>query len=188
MAPEQVRRELSDRRADVFSLGVVLYELLTDVKPFRGESLAQIRDAVLNHEPPLANKIDPAVRRRSPPSQRGRWPRIPSTASARRARSRASCASGWTRIRPARTARRLRRSSRRPSGAAAWCSAPAVAAGVAAVMAAVATWFVLMPTAPALADAGATLSEARSTRAATDVATPMPARPTDAARDDGGRA
>ena len=61
MAPEQVRRELADRRADVFSLGVVLYELLTDVKPFRGESLAQIRDAVLNHEPPLANKVDPAV-------------------------------------------------------------------------------------------------------------------------------
>ena len=61
MAPEQVRREVSDRRADVFSLGVVLYELLTDVKPFRGESLAQIRDAVLNHEPPLANKVDPAV-------------------------------------------------------------------------------------------------------------------------------
>ena len=61
MAPEQVRREVSDRRADVFSLGVVLYELLTDVKPFGGESLAQIRDAVLNHEPPLANKVDPAV-------------------------------------------------------------------------------------------------------------------------------
>ena len=61
MAPEQVRREPADRRADVFSLGVVLYELLTDVKPFRGESLAQIREAVLHHEPPLASKVDPAV-------------------------------------------------------------------------------------------------------------------------------
>jgi len=61
MAPEQVRRESTDRRADVFSLGVVLYELLTDVKPFRGESLAQIRDAVQNHEPPLANRVDPTV-------------------------------------------------------------------------------------------------------------------------------
>ena len=61
MAPEQVRRENIDRRADVFSLGVVLYELLTDTKPFRGESLAQIRDAVLHHEPPLASKVDPAV-------------------------------------------------------------------------------------------------------------------------------
>ncbi len=61
MAPEQVRRELSDRRADVFSLGVVLYELLTDTKPFNGETLAQIREAVLHLEPPLASKLDPAV-------------------------------------------------------------------------------------------------------------------------------
>ena len=61
MAPEQVKREVSDRRADVFSLGVVLYELLTDTKPFRGDTLAQIRDAVLNHEPPLASKVDATV-------------------------------------------------------------------------------------------------------------------------------
>ncbi len=61
MAPEQMRRQPADRRADVFSLGVVLYELLTDSKPFRGESLNEIRDAVLNHEPPLASKVDPTV-------------------------------------------------------------------------------------------------------------------------------
>ncbi len=61
MAPEQMRREPADRRADVFSLGVVLYELLTDTKPFRGESLNEIREAVLTHEPPLASKVDPAV-------------------------------------------------------------------------------------------------------------------------------
>jgi serine/threonine-protein kinase len=61
MAPEQVRRENADRRADVFSLGVVLYELLTDTKPFRGESLAEIRDAVLHHDAPLASKVDPSV-------------------------------------------------------------------------------------------------------------------------------
>ncbi|MDQ6638735.1 MAG: serine/threonine protein kinase, partial [Pseudomonadota bacterium] len=61
MAPEQVRRESADRRADVFSLGVVLYELLTDVKPFRGESLTQIREAVLRLDPPLASKVDPTV-------------------------------------------------------------------------------------------------------------------------------
>ena len=61
MAPEQVLRETVDRRADVFSLGVVLYELLTDLKPFRGESLAQIRDAVLHQDAPLASKVDPTV-------------------------------------------------------------------------------------------------------------------------------
>jgi eukaryotic-like serine/threonine-protein kinase len=61
MAPEQVRQETVDRRADVFSLGVVLYELLTDLKPFRGSTLTEITDAVLKHDPPLANKIDANV-------------------------------------------------------------------------------------------------------------------------------
>ena len=61
MAPEQVRQEPVDRRADVFSLGVVLYELLTDLKPFRGATLDEITSAVLTHEPPLANVVDPAV-------------------------------------------------------------------------------------------------------------------------------
>ena len=61
MAPEQVRQEAVDRRADVFSLGVVLYELLTDVKPFRGNTLAEITAAVLKHEPPLADAVDANV-------------------------------------------------------------------------------------------------------------------------------
>ena len=61
MAPEQARQETVDRRADVFSLGVVLYELLTDLKPFRGNTLAEITTAVLKHEPPLANQVDPTV-------------------------------------------------------------------------------------------------------------------------------
>jgi len=171
MAPEQVRRELSDRRADVFSLGVVLYELLTDVKPFRGESLAQIRDAVLNHEPPLANKVDAAV---------------PKALAAIAARAMAKDPDH--RFRSARSfAHELRQwLDENPTGADGEKTAPpaalpvrrsrvvlgaAVAAGVAAVMAAVATWFVLMPAAPVAADTGATASEARSTRpAATDVA------------------
>ena len=61
MAPEQVRREPTDRRVDVFSLGVVLYELLTDQKPFRGETLKEITTAVLMHEPELASKVDQNV-------------------------------------------------------------------------------------------------------------------------------
>ena len=61
MSPEQVRKEPGDRRTDVFSLGVVLYELLTDVKPFDGDSLKNITQAVLNHEPPLASKVDKTV-------------------------------------------------------------------------------------------------------------------------------
>ena len=61
MSPEQARFETVDRRADVFSLGVVLYELLTDLKPFRGGTLSEITNAVLKHDPPLANKIDPNI-------------------------------------------------------------------------------------------------------------------------------
>jgi eukaryotic-like serine/threonine-protein kinase len=61
MAPEQVRHETVDKRGDVFSLGVVLYELLTNVKPFRGSTLEEINTAVLEHQPPLAHVVDPAV-------------------------------------------------------------------------------------------------------------------------------
>jgi serine/threonine-protein kinase len=61
MSPEQVRQQPVDRRADVFSLGVVLYELLTDLKPFRGGSLAEITTAVLEHEPPLAHLVNKDV-------------------------------------------------------------------------------------------------------------------------------
>ncbi|MBS0435489.1 MAG: serine/threonine protein kinase [Proteobacteria bacterium] len=61
MAPEQVRQQPVDRRADVFSLGVVLYELLTDKKPFTGRTLTEITGAVLDHKPPRADEIAPGV-------------------------------------------------------------------------------------------------------------------------------
>jgi serine/threonine-protein kinase len=124
MAPEQVRRELSDRRADVFSLGVVLYELLTDVKPFRGESLAQIRDAVLNHEPPLANKVDPAVPKALAAIAARAMAKDPEHRF-RSARSFARELRQWLDENPpAPTARRPAPFVAPPSGAAASCSAP----------------------------------------------------------------
>lgn len=61
MAPEQARQQTVDRRADVFSLGVVLYELLTDKKPFRGSTLSEITTAVIEHKPPRADEIEPNV-------------------------------------------------------------------------------------------------------------------------------
>ena len=61
MSPEQIRQDPVDRRTDVFSLGVVLYELLTDLRPFRGSTLSEITTAVLEHEPPMAHEVDPHV-------------------------------------------------------------------------------------------------------------------------------
>ncbi len=61
MAPEQLRGEAVDRRVDVFALGVVFYELLCGAKPFRGRTLAEIRHAVLNTEPPPPHTLDRRV-------------------------------------------------------------------------------------------------------------------------------
>jgi serine/threonine protein kinase len=52
MAPEQVRGEAVDARADLFALGVILHELLSGERPFRGASTFEVLHAVLSSEPP----------------------------------------------------------------------------------------------------------------------------------------
>jgi TolB-like protein len=52
MAPEQLRGERVDARADIFSLGVMLYEMAVGVRPFGGDSAADLMSAILREEPP----------------------------------------------------------------------------------------------------------------------------------------
>lgn len=51
MSPEQIQAKQVDHRADLFSLGIILYEMLTSIKPFQGKYEAAISYAIMNEEP-----------------------------------------------------------------------------------------------------------------------------------------
>jgi serine/threonine protein kinase len=67
MSPEQVRGKAVDHRADIFSFGAILYEMLSGRRAFRGESAADMMSAILKEDPPELSEtnknVSPALER-----------------------------------------------------------------------------------------------------------------------------
>jgi serine/threonine protein kinase len=63
LAPEQIRGETLDPRTDIFSLGVLGYELLTGQKPFTGDHISTVLYKIMNETPPRPSEADPSIPR-----------------------------------------------------------------------------------------------------------------------------
>jgi serine/threonine protein kinase/tetratricopeptide (TPR) repeat protein/TolB-like protein len=61
MSPEQIRGDELDGRTDLFSLGVMIYEMTTGQRPFTGKNVALTLDAVLNRQPASPRAINPEI-------------------------------------------------------------------------------------------------------------------------------
>src|SRR6185312_12778167 len=61
MSPEQIQGETLDRRTDIFSAGIILYEFLTGGKPFTGQGAWTIAKKILQDEPPPPSSVDATI-------------------------------------------------------------------------------------------------------------------------------
>ena len=61
ISPEQLQGKTVDHRADLFSLGVVIYEMLLGKRPFKGENITSLIYSILNKEPEKPSNINPQI-------------------------------------------------------------------------------------------------------------------------------
>jgi eukaryotic-like serine/threonine-protein kinase len=61
MSPEQAEGRPVDRRSDIFSIGILLYEMATGTRPFKGESAMSILSAVIKDTPAPATEVNPKI-------------------------------------------------------------------------------------------------------------------------------
>ncbi|MGA2810432.1 MAG: serine/threonine-protein kinase [Candidatus Acidiferrum sp.] len=61
MSPEQVKGRAVDGRSDIFSLGVMLYEMVTSEKPFPGQSITTVIYKIVNEDPVPPGQLDPSI-------------------------------------------------------------------------------------------------------------------------------
>ena len=61
MSPEQVIGKRADHRSDIFSLGVIVYEMLTGNAPFSGENVTALMYQIVNFAPPAPSAVNPAA-------------------------------------------------------------------------------------------------------------------------------
>ena len=61
MSPEQAQGKSVDHRSDIFSIGIILYEMVTGQRPFTGETAASVLASIIKETPPSVTEVNPAL-------------------------------------------------------------------------------------------------------------------------------